>query len=219
MIALLMILLSCTGTPKQKSVLFSKESLSSLLADKLDRFEASGDIAVSFRGERYRGKIVVTLKDGYNFVCDFYSPFAQIIASLISDKDSAKIIIGENEYRIGVNDNLTLIPFLTHYPFIFSDFIRIITGRVYKRDCFYLDADSIRQEGRREVYEWISDSLNISAMVSGNGKRIKSVSYTALKDSLWKLEYSSFKDGVSRKISFQSEEKNYFSLVFNKIRL
>ena len=218
-IALILFLLSCTGTPKQKSVLISKKSLSSLITDKLDRFEASGDFAVSFSSERYRGEIVVTLNERYNFVCDLYSPFGQIIATFISDKDSAKINMGENEYRIGVYDNLSIIPFLTDYPFIFSDFVRIITGRVIKRDCFYPDADTVWQEGRRDVYEWISDSVNISAMVSSDGKRIKNVSCTALKGPFWKLEYSSFKNGISRKISFESGEKNYFSLVFDKMRL
>ena len=219
LIALLLLLLSCTGTQKKKSVLPYEQSLSSLFVDKLDRFEGTGNVEVSFKGERYRGKVLVLINNRDNFVCDFYDPFAHLVASLTSDKDSAKITIGENEYRIAINDNVSFIPYLTQYPFIFSDFIRIITGRVYKREYFSLDADSINEERRRKVYKWISDSLTLSVVASSSGKKIKRVVYTALKDFKWTLEYSSFENGISRKINFESGEKNYFSLEFDTIRL
>lgn len=219
LIALPLLLFSCAGTQSRKSLFTTEKSISSMLVDRLDRFEATGDIAISYRGERHRGKMFVSIKDGDNFICDFYTPFAQIIASFISGKDSAEIIIGEHEYRIGINDHLSFVPFLSQYPFIFNDFIRILSGRVYKSECFSLEVDTIRIEGRRKTYEWISDSVKISVTVSGNGKKIKSVSCSTLGEPRWKLEYSSFKGGISRKIDFKSGEKNYFSLVFERIRL
>ena len=210
---------SCAGTQKQKSLFNTEKSISSMLVDRLDRFEATGDIAISYRGERHRGKMFVAIKDGGNFVCDFYSPFAQIIASFVSDKDSAQVSIGEHEYQIGINDNLSFVPFLSQYPFIFNDFIRILTGRIYKSDCFSSKVDSIWREGRRKVLQWVCDSVQVSVMVSGNGRKIKRISCSTPGESTWKLEYSSFKDGISRKVDFESGEKNYFSLVLESMRL
>ena len=137
---------SCAGTQKQKSLFASGKNMSHLLVDRTDKFEAAGDIAVSSRGGRYRGKMSVTIKEGDIFSCDLYSPFGQIVASFTSDKDSARIGIGELEYRVGINDNLSFVPFLMQYPFIFSDLIRILTGRIYKSNCFSTEADSVWRE-------------------------------------------------------------------------
>jgi hypothetical protein len=197
----------------------TEKRITSLLVDRLDKFEAEGDIAISYRGARHRGKMFVTIKDGGTFIGDFYSPFGQLLASFISKKDSATISIGELEYRVGINDNLSFVPFLMQYPFIFNDFIRILTGRIYKSECFSREADSIRRQGRKKIYEWVSDSVKVSVMVSGNGKKIKNISCVPLGESNWTLEYSSFSDGISRKIDFESGEKNYFLLVFESVRL
>ena len=213
------LIISCAHTQKQKSLFSVEKNISSLLVDRLDRFEATGDIAISYRGERHRGKMFVAIRDRSKFVCDFYSPFGHILASFISEKDSAWISIGELEYRVGINDNLSFVPYLMQYPFIFNDFIRILTGRIYKSDCFSSKVNSTWREGRRKVLQWVCDSVQVSVTVSGNGKKIKRISCSELEDSIWKLEYSSFKDGISRKVDFKSGEKNYFSLVFENIRL
>lgn len=213
------IFLSCANTQKI-TAFHSEQSVSSLLIDTLDKFEATGDVAFSIEGERYRGKMTVSLLERTNFVCYFYTPFAQLIASITSDEDSATVIVEERKYRIGINDNLSSIPYFTVYPFSFNDFIRIITGRIFKRDCFNLDADNVAKKGRRIVYEWITDSLHISVMVSNNGRKIKNIIYAATnsKDGPWELEFSSFKNGISKEIRFESKKKNYFSLVLNKVR-
>lgn len=217
--ALFLLFFSCAGTQKQKTLFTAEKNISSLIVDRMDSFKATGDIAVSYRGERHRGKMFVAVKNEHMFICEFYTPFAQILASFVSDKDSARISIGELEYRIGINENVSFIPFLTQYPFIFSDLIRILTGRVYKSGCFSDEADTLRRERRRKVYEWISDSVKISVAVSGNGKKIKSISCSKAGEPNWKLNYSSFIDGISRKIDFESGENNYFSLVFESIEL
>jgi hypothetical protein len=217
--ALLLLFYSCAGTQKKRTLLDSSQGTSSLLRDKMDTFEARGDIAASFNGERHRGELFVSLKDGTVCTCVLYTPFAQILASFTSDNDSARIVLGKCEYRIGIHEDVSRVPFLTQYPFIFSDFIRILTGRVFKNDLVSRDADTVWEKGARKNYEWTSDSLAMAMTVSKVGRRIKSISYIALKGSQWKLVYASFKNGISRKINFESGEKSYFSLVFDSIRL
>lgn len=214
-----MLFLSCAGMQRQKFLLNNEMDLSLLLVDKLDKFEASGDVSILFERERHQAEIYAAIKEEGNFICEIYGPFAQVIASFISDQDSARITLGDHEYRIGINDNLSFIPFLKKYPFIFTDFIRILSGRVYKSNCFSDNADTLWREGRRHVYQWISDSVRVSAAVSRKGKKIKNVTFSTLGVPYWKLEYSSFNKGISRKINFLSGEKNYFSIVFESIWL
>ncbi len=210
-------MVSCAHTQK-KILPEEQKQLYSFFVDSLETVKAYGNIAFSLHGERYRGTITVSLQNWTDFTCEVYTPFAQTIASISSDMDSAEIIIEDREYRIGVFDEVSTIPFFTIYPFIFNDLIRILTGRIIKRDYIISDPSKVVVKGRRTEYIWQSDSLTVSMNSSRGGKKIKRINYNATGGLPWKLEFSSFKNGISKEIYFESEEKNYFSLVFNTIK-
>ncbi len=208
--------LFCTPINIQRSKYYSEKSILHSLIDTIYTFKASGDFMFTLRGEKYRGKIVVDFDEGYVFKCYLYAPFANSIASFISDSDSAKIIFSEESYRIGIREKVTSIPFLQNYPFTFKDIIRILTGRTYKSDSFLSDPIINKTDAKRRIYQWISDSLNILILASSRKEKIKNITYTN-KEVPWKLVLSSFKNGISKEIHFESGEKNYFSVMFNKL--
>ncbi len=213
----IVLLFSCAGTQKQKAILFTEKENALQFVDSLQGFQAVGEAALTIRGERYRGKISVLLKDGSDFSCEVYGPFAQTIASITSDKDSARFNFEERIYDLSIHDRISTIPFFTIYPFIFSDFVRILTGRIVSQELFSNEPSKVKELRRKTVYTWSSDSLKMEVETAKNGKTVLNIRYSAIKGPSWTLTCSSYKNGICKEIYFKSDEKNYFSLEFDKI--
>ncbi len=211
------LLVCCAATQSRKVILESAQNAILNLPDSLERFNAVGDVAFSLHGERFRGKIDVSIHDWSRFTCEIYGPFAQSIASITSKGDSACIQVEEKEYAAGIKDDVATIPFFTIYPFIIEDVIRILTGRIIKRNLFEQDPVETRILRGRKEYVWSSDSIHIFASLPNNRKKKMRITYSGVKDSHWKLEFSSFKNRISKEIYFESDEKNYFLLEFKKL--
>jgi hypothetical protein len=213
----LALIVSCAATQKQNSLININREIESLAKNKFVGFKATGDIVYSIGGGRHRGRITQSIDQHMNFKCYFYTPFAQMLASVESDEDSAIIVIGEQEHRISRYDKIYIIPYFTIFPFSFSEFVRIITGRTIRNKTFAKAPSFNEKERNQTVLTWQTDSMNISLTYSKRKKRINSIVYTSLTDNPWKLTLSIFKGGICREIFFKSHNGDYFSLAFNKV--
>lgn len=184
------------------------------VVDSIQTFKGYGNLDLSFEGEHLRGRITVLLNKNGHFTVNIYSLFGHEIASIASGADSAFIIVGGRQQKISIHDSLSIIPFFSKYPFIFSDFVRILTGRLVDIGCFQLKSVSYEQKRRKFFVEWECDSFKIIIHISGRKGKIRSVTYSDKVTDNWKLHYKSIKAGICKEIYFESYGKNYFSIEF-----
>jgi len=208
------LLVCCAG---RRTSTVSRQQAPVLQQDTISLFKAVGDVDGSYKGEKFRGKIAVVYDAETGFSCDIYSAFAHTIASISSDDDSADISIGSEEYRIGVNDSISFLPFFNTFPFIFNDLVRIITGRVIEKECVLRRLDAAGASLEENIFTFLCDSVDISCTVSQKRGKIKMIEYKAMSGIPWTLTYTSFKYGISRKVYFNRGVKDNFSLKYEEI--
>jgi hypothetical protein len=212
------IVLSCAGT--RNPAYRSDEAINTayLFNDSLAMFHAAGDVFFSLQGERHKTQAVVELKKNTDFSCSIYGPFMQPVAVLSSNTDSARIYVEEQEFRYSINDTVQNIPFFKGFPIIFSDMVRILTGRVIKKDVFLCDPSRQEDKGREKIMYWESDSLTVQMVLVHGGKKVKLLRYEVGGTRPWTCEYSLFEDGLFKEMQFRVDEKNYFSLKYDHIK-
>ena len=211
-------LVSCTAT-RRLIVQDNYHTISRIFVDSVEAMKGFGDIAFSFHGERYRGKLAVSVKEYNHFTGEFYTPFAQTIAAISSDGDSALITIDDRDYKISTAETVSTVPFFTQYPFIFNDLIRILTGRIIRYDIFDSQPSKQKRKRRHVEYIWQADSITVVVGSSRSTKKVRKILYYTNKGISWRIEYSSVRDGLCKEIYFESEGKNYFSLVFDEMEI
>lgn len=198
----------------------------SLMADSVGTIIGSGSMLVSFDGEMQRLSVDVICSSSTHFRGFLYGPFGNLVAALRAGSDSAALETQQSEYRIGRKDPIAFLPYFTRYPFTFDELARILCGKLFLLDVLGSEADSVfagtderRGDETRLVQVWDLDTVTVRVITAPDTGFVDLVQYQSFAPEVWTLTMRRFRGGIAREITFEQDELNYFTLVYDRVRL
>jgi hypothetical protein len=180
-----------------------------------------GTISASSAGEKVTGSIDVLYsgRDSFNVV--LYSPFGASVGSLVSREDSIVVDLGQQHQIVALTDTFTsgLLPWggALHC----NEVVRAVTGQIFYCDSLTkLTPEKIITTGFRTIYIWKVGGGTFKAAFSRWHGRLRYVEITTVhgNSGVYTMRFESFSSLRARFITIEADDRNYFSIEFERLR-
>ncbi|MBN1578620.1 MAG: hypothetical protein JW913_18800 [Chitinispirillaceae bacterium] len=180
----------------------------------------SGKVLFAFHGERQSGWFDLHCNHDRSFAATFYAPLGAVIASVTAHNDSGKIVIQGKESFLSPEQRLDSLSFPWGRELRFNDLTALLCGRIMPTLSFpQRPPDELRSGGIRTTAVWREKEFEISAIFSRSLRRLKRIviKYHPNTGQAYSVTYDSFFDGKARYISFNVDDRNYFSIQYERL--
>ncbi len=206
----------------------TRESLPALFAslatsDSVCAVKGFGELGITAGGRRLTATIELQWRGDSDFTLNLYSPFGGLIASAAGDSTGEWTVSeGTSSFKKLPRDSVELGHGMIDYPFSYSDFLHILSGRLPDCGIMRKDADSLFLNGKKAFLHWYGTSMygrtmTVTAIINRKHSSVTDVIYHVTKEPAWDLTFSSFTRGVAKEIRFKDAHKNYFHLSYEKM--
>jgi hypothetical protein len=213
----LMVLL-CTPPPPLSTIPGPRAlPLVAQLSENVPDFQGFGDLTLARNGEVNRLYLTV-IKHGAQFQALLQSPFGQTLATLEADQDTARIALGDSLYTHPRNQPLPQLSDFLHFSFTFDDLARILLGKLPDENLLSVPPDTLFTRRGLVHYVWRGDTMQAEITASRSKLKLKSVRLAYSQPVPQQLVLSSFRTCFAHEIHFRLDEKNYFTVNYERIK-
>ncbi len=219
LLAAICVLFSCIPPPQvdiagEGAVLSSRP----LISRSFSKMAGAGELLLSVAGQRYSGDFDAKWEHTSGFSMVIYSPFGGIFASISSDSVTGKIAIQDKEYSVSMDQLVDTLPFAQGQKIDFRQFVCFISGQIVDLNCLTEKPDQIISKRKYQLLSWETDSTITDARIR---KKDSNLDYLQLryKNSSAVIRFSNFRNQIPRSISLKADDKNYFSINYQSMKL
>jgi len=180
--------------------------------------KAGGTISLKLQGQRYKCPISFYASDAQTVSCDIYSPWGGIIAAIETTGSGGIISLDNQRFIVEADQNMRTIPYFTDFYFTFEELIRILEGSFYRS--LYTQNNKINEiQGTRKyhIVRWHSEYGDIQAKIKRGTHQMSEIKLKPDTHNPYTIIFHDFDTHSAKKIIFEENENNYFSLEWDKI--
>ena len=217
-VILLLFAISCSRPPRlQTETDFEPSEL--IFNSHKSFIKGGGGISIAVHGERYSGSADVKWKNTGVFRADFYSPFGTLVGSVNADSVSGTVFLDDKEYLFRLEQTMDSLPFSWGRHITFRQFGLILTGQV-PQNLVNIGSkpDTIVTRGKYASVIWKTDQFKIEARVSRKTSDLDRLRLSFLGQEHWDMQFNSIKEGLARSIEIKEDDRNYFSIRYERLR-
>jgi hypothetical protein len=195
------------------------EQLSGL--QELVPLRGSGKIEYVVDGERQSGWFDVYYGHDSGFTATFYSPFGTIVGAITAANDSGSVSFKGQNYSLTNAQTLDTLSFPRGRELRLEDLISALCGKIIPSIRLpRRQPDEMLAGVHRTTYVWKEPEKEISILFSKSLRRLKRilVKYSPESGRNYLLLYESFFGGCARIITFKVDDRNYFSIKYERLR-
>lgn len=181
---------------------------------------ASGEATICINGEIHNGTIDIQTGTSGALSASIYGPLGVSIASIRADSIEGSLVFDKGTRFFRRSQKMDSLPYAWGRDLSFNDLTAIITGGI--PDSFKIVLNSppdATQESKKTInLLWKTDNLTIKASIRKKDKYIEVMEFLCTRQMHWSLALSNFKQGFAYKIKVREDDKNYFSITYEKYR-
>jgi hypothetical protein len=183
-------------------------------------FRANGKTVIATDRERYQGSIDVSCDSNGFFNAQWYGPLGIVVASLAADTASGVVTVDKGTFAFLRDQAMDTLPFAWGGGMRFDDFIDIISGRIPGPVGTVASGpyDSLWIKKKAINMLWKTDNMAVMAVVGRKNRVIEKIVATMTGIKPWILTLDRFKNGIAYKIEIKEDDRNYFSIHYERIR-
>ena len=209
--------ISCSRPPRLQTET-DFQPLKFLFNNHRSSIRGGGGISIAVDGERYSGSADVKWKNSGVFRADFYSPFGTLVASVNADSVSGTVFLDDKEYVFRLEQTMDSLPFIWGRHITFRQFGFILTGQVPQNlVSIGSKPDTIVTRGKYASVIWKTDQFEIDAKVSRRSSDLDLLRFSFIGQEHWNMQFSSIKEGLARSIEIKEDDRNYFSIRYERL--
>jgi hypothetical protein len=214
----LLIFSFCTQPPVLNFDNYDKLTDSLINFDSPAKVIGAGNIALNVQGEKFSGTINFQLIKNESFHADIYSILGTVVASIDGDTNRGVFNFNGKEYVFPVDSTMDSLPFNWSKHIIYREFVELLTANLSSLATIMKERPtSISNSGHISTTIWdLSDSL-ITLIVDRSGFKAKTLMVKNSREN-WLIVFSNFKKQIAQSILFKDDEKNYFSINYEKLK-
>lgn len=183
-------------------------------------FIASGETTICIGGEVHSGAVDAKLDSNGLFAANIYGPLGILIASVSADTEQGSVTTEKGMQSFRRDQTMDTLPFAWGSNCTFNDLIAVFSGRAPESLAVILDCppDSISDKKKTINIIWNTDILRAGMTIRKKTNRVETVFFQHKKNAVWYLKLAGFRQGRAYKIELREDDRNYFSITYEKIR-
>jgi hypothetical protein len=212
------IVINCTPPPPQNEI--KSGFLEKLAAPKkITYLQAGGAVEIAIQGQYYSGSADVQSWGDTLFTIDVFSVFGAPVLNLKYDVTGASVSFQDSSFFIEKSDCMEALPFEWAKLLKIDQFIHLLQSNF---EILYTVLNSTpREVEEKRLYKLIWEDSTVSVQQIIHKRSGKNVSLIIKPDKKRESEVriSDFSGTFARKYKFIDDNKNYFSINYEKIKV
>jgi hypothetical protein len=183
-------------------------------------FIASGEATICIGGEVHSGAVDVKHNSSGWFDANFYGPLGILIASVSADTAQGSVTTEKGTQSFRRDQSMDTLPYAWGRDLSFNDLIAVLSGTVPDSLAAICDGppDSTLDKKKTINIIWNTDILKVAITIRKKTNRVETVFIENRKNTAWSLKLAGFRQGCAHKIELREDDRNYFSISFEKVR-
>ena len=219
-LCLLLVAVACTPPPRLLVDDLPTYIRSTLHIEPLHTFTASGKAAISINGDVHAGTVDVLNDSAGKFAASFYGPLGVMIASVTADSAIGCVSMEKIVHSFRRDQTMDTLPFAWSRKLTVNDLIAVFSGTMPDSMAAILEnrPDSTQEKKKTINIVWNTDILKVTATIRKKKNNVESVVFEDNIDGAWSIKLAAIKQGRAFKIELREDDRNYFSITYEKIR-
>jgi hypothetical protein len=217
-----LLLAAVVCTPPPRLVMDDYQSLvrSTLHGVPSRMFIASGEAMICMNGEVHSGSVDVKHDSNGLFTANIYGPLGILIASVSADTEQGSVTTEKGMQSFRRDQTMDTLPFAWGRNCTFNDLIAVFSGTAPDSLAAILDCspDSTLDKKKTINIVWNTDILRAGMTIRKKKNRVEAVFFKHMKNAVWSIKLAGFRNGRAYKIELREDDRNYFSITYEKIR-
>jgi hypothetical protein len=209
-------------TPPPRLAMDDPRSLvqSALHGTRSPVFIASGEATICINGEIHSCAVDVKHDSTGGFAANFYGPLGILIASVSADTTKGSVTTEKGTQSFRRDQTMDTLPFAWGRNLSFNDLIAVFSGTAPDALAAIIDGlpDSTLDKKKTINIIWNTDILRAGITIRKKTNRVETVFFEHMKNAAWFLKLAGFRQGCAHKIELREDDRNYFSIIYEKVR-
>jgi len=184
-------------------------------------FKGAGNVRIAINEERATGGFTLNKENPDLIHADIYSPFGTITGTIQVDGNGGEMRYNDKTTAFSLDQTMDSLPFRWGKHVTFREFGHYITCRIPHKPIFREPPDTIIGKRHKNIAYWKTDSFTVAVTVGSRERNVANIIFMftdpANGTDRWQLRFSEFKQDLPYSISMMDNEKNYFSIIYDKI--
>jgi hypothetical protein len=212
------VFVNCTPPPPGVNSLENGVVKKFLSPDRPHRMMAGGGVEGAFEGQSFSGSADIRSWGDTVFKLNVYSILGASVLNLDCDSNKADVVFQDSNFQIKRTDTLEPLPYGWAKKITVEQFISLLQSKFFKFDILN-NSKPVFTEAKREIRLIWEDSVSKVQLVIH--KRLNSIVLLSIqpdKKVSSEIRISDFLGTLARKYKFFDDNRNYFSIHYDKVR-
>lgn len=209
---------NCAPPPLDYNALESGVVKKLLSSERPRRMQAGGSVDVSLDGQFFSGSADIRSWGDTVFKINVYSILGASVLKLDCDSSTADVVFQDSNFRIDRSGVLEPLPYKWAGKVTVEQFIGLLQSKFYKFDILN-NFEPHFVEAKREVKLIWEDSVSkVQLVIHKRSGSIVLLTIQPDKNAPSEIRISDFFGTSARKYKFFDDNRNYFSIHYDKVR-
>lgn len=210
--------ISCTPPPPNYNALENGVVKKLLSPERPNRMQAGGSVDVALDGQSFSGSADIRSWGDTVFKINVYSMLGASVLNLQCDSSKAKVAFQDSIFHIERSDTLEPLPYAWAKRVTVEQFINLLQSKFYKLDILN-NFEPHFAESKREVKLIWEDSVSkVQLVIHKRSGLIVLLTIQPDKNAPSEIRISDFFGTSAQKYKFFDDNRNYFSIHYDKVR-
>lgn len=212
------VIISCIPPPPENEV--KNRFLEKLAAPKkIKQLQAGGAVEISIDGQYYSGSADVQSRGDTLFKIDVFSVFGTPVLNLKYNSKGASVSFQDSSFYIEKASCMGVLPFEWANLITIDQFIHLLQSDFEIVRTFLNSVPREIEEKRFFKLVWEDSTVSVQQIIHKRSGKIVSLIIKPDKSQNSEIRISEFSDNFARKYRFIDDNKNYFSINYEKIKI
>lgn len=189
-----------------------------LSSDRPVRMLAGGGVDVALDGQSFSGSADIRSWGDTVFKLNVYSLLGASVLNLVCDSSKADVVFQDSNFQIKRVDTLEPLPYGWAKRITVEQFIGLLQSKFYKLDILSNSKPDFIESKRDVTWIWEDSVSKVQLVVHKRSNTIVLLSIQQDKKAPSEIRISDFFGTTARKYKFFDDNRNYFSIHYDKVR-
>jgi hypothetical protein len=211
-------LVNCTPPPPGVNTLEDGVVNNLLSSDKPHRMLAGGSVDVALEGQLFSGSADIRSWGDSAFKLNVYSMLGSSVLNIDCDSSRANVVFQDSNFQIYRSQTMEPLPYRWAKRITVEQFIGLLQSKFYKLDILNNSKPGFFGSKRDVKFIWEDSVSKVQLVVHKRSNTIVLLSIQPDKKAPSEIRISDFFGTTARKYKFFDDNRNYFSIHYDKVR-